>query len=114
VFREELRDKIRLTQKEGNGNQVFKEPPSISFSNLPHSTKSQEIALNGLVKDQNGLELVSVFVGDDKVILLPSSNKEVPLSMNVKLNKGANLITVLARDKDGLTSRESVVVRFGE
>jgi hypothetical protein len=34
--------------------------------------------------------------------------------MNVKLNKGANLITVLARDKDGLTSRESVVVRFGE
>ena len=114
VFREELRDKIRLTQKEGNRNQVFKEPPSISFSNLPHSTKSREIALNVLVKDQNGLELVSVFVGDDKVILLPSSNKEVPLSMNVKLNKGANLITVLARDKDGLTSRESVVVRFGE
>jgi len=114
VFREELRDKIRLTQKEENRNQVFKEPPSISFSNLSHSTKSQEIALNGLVKDQNGLELVSVFVGDDKVILLPSSNKEVPLSMNLKLNKGVNLITVLARDKDGLTSRESIVVRFGE
>jgi hypothetical protein len=116
VYREELRDKLILTKKIGEfrKNGIFKEPPSISIFNPPLSTNSQEIALKGMVKDQDGVEVVSVFVGEDKIMLLPSSNKEIPLSLNLKLDKGSNVITVLAKDKEGLSSRESVVVRFGE
>ncbi|MCI0454015.1 MAG: S41 family peptidase [Candidatus Dadabacteria bacterium] len=116
VYREELRDKISITRKnrEVEKQDVFKEPPSISIFNPPLSTASEEVALKGTVKDKDGLEVVSVFVGDDKLMLLPSSYEEIPLSLNLKLNKGSNVITILAKDKKGLTSKESVVVRFGE
>jgi carboxyl-terminal processing protease len=116
VYREELRDKLILKRKAGKiGKQEdFKEPPSISIFNPPLSSTSEKITLKGQVKDQDGLEVVSIFVGDDKIMLLPSSYKEVPLSLNLKLSKGSNIITVLAKDKEGLTSKESVVVRFGE
>jgi carboxyl-terminal processing protease len=110
IFREGLIDKVQFPQKTATRG-IFEEPPFISISNPPLSTTSQEVTLKGFVKDKEGVELVSVFVGDDKVILLPSNNKEIPVSFKVKLNKGTNLITVLAKDKEGLISRESIVVR---
>jgi carboxyl-terminal processing protease len=110
TFRELLIDKVRVPGKIATKG-VFEEPPFISISNPPLSTTLQELALKGFVKDESGMELVSVFVGDDKVLLLPSTLKEIPLSAKVKLNKGINLITILARDKSGLISRKSVVVR---
>jgi carboxyl-terminal processing protease len=110
TFREGLIDKIHFPQKTATMG-TFDEPPYITISNPPLSTMSQEVTLNGSVRDKEGVTLVSVFVGDDKVALLPSDSKEVPLSAKVKLNKGTNLITILAKDKGGLVSRESIVVR---
>ncbi|MER3445493.1 MAG: hypothetical protein C4291_01050 [Candidatus Dadabacteria bacterium] len=110
TFREGLTDKIHFPQ----GNTAkggFDEPPYITILNPPLSTTSQELAIKGSVKDKDGVELVNVFVGDDKVALLPSAGKEVAISVKVKLNKGTNLITILAKDKEGLVSRESVAVR---
>lgn len=110
TFREGLTDKIHFPQKtEAKG--AFYEPPYLTISNPPLSTASQEVTLKGSVKDKEGVELVSVFVGDDKVVLIPSASKEVSISAKVKLNKGTNFITILAKDKEGLISRESVVVR---
>ncbi len=110
TFREGLIDKIHFPQKTATIG-TFDEPPYITISNPPLSTMSQEVTLNGSVRDKEGVTLVSVFVGDDKVALLPSDSKEVPISAKVKLNKGTNLITILAKDKGGLVSRESIVVR---
>lgn len=110
TFREGLTDKIHFPQRD-TAKGVFDEPPHINISNPPLSTTSQEVAIKGSVKDKEGVELVNVFVGDDKVALLPSAGKEVAISAKVKLNKGTNLITILAKDKEGLISKESVVVR---
>lgn len=110
TFREGLTDRIHFPQR-GTAKGVFDEPPHINISNPPLSTTSQEIDIKGSVKDKEGVELVNVFVGDDKVALLPSAGKEVAISAKVKLNKGTNLITILAKDKEGLISKESVVVR---
>jgi len=112
TFREGLSDKIHFPQ-ETAAKRAFDEPPSITISNPPLSTTSQELALKGSVKDKEGVELVNVFVGDNKVALLPSAGKEIPISTKVKLNKGTNLITILAKDREGLISKESVVVRRG-
>jgi hypothetical protein len=72
---------------------------------------SQEVTLDGFVRDKDGIQLVSVFVGDDKKILLPSTDEEVPISLRVKLEDGVNLLTVFAKDSRGLFSKETFVVR---
>lgn len=110
TFRDGLMDKIHFPQK-ATAKGAFEEPPSITISNPPLLTTSQEVAINGYIKDKEGVELVSVFIGEDKVLLLPSAGKEVPISAKLRLNKGTNLITILAKDKGGLISRESIVVR---
>jgi carboxyl-terminal processing protease len=91
--------------------EVFEEAPSISITSPPLSTLSQEVTLNGFVRDKDGIQLVSVFVGDDKKILLPSTDEEVPISLRVKLEDGVNLLTVFAKDSRGLFSKETFVVR---
>ncbi|MGQ0793629.1 MAG: MXAN_5808 family serine peptidase [Deltaproteobacteria bacterium] len=91
--------------------EIFKDPPSVEVFSPPLSTTSGELNLKGLIKDKDGVELISVFVGDDKVKLLPSGAREVPISLKLKLKDGINLITLVAKDKAGLVSRESFVVR---
>ena len=80
-------------------------------TDLPVSTKSSVINLFGDIEDQDGIELVSVFIGDNKVALLPSHKTSVPLSVNIKLEEDINLITVIAKDSKGLLSKQSFVVR---
>jgi len=69
------------------------------------------VTLIGDVNDIDGIELISVFVGDDKVALLPSSGSEVPVSLQLKLDEDINLITIIAKDSKGLLSKQSFVVR---
>ncbi len=83
-------------------NEIFEAPSIIRIPRLPVSTHSQMITLNGNVNDIDGIELVSVFVGDDKVALLPSNANEVPVSLQLKLNDNINLITIIAKDSKGL------------
>lgn len=89
----------------------FEAPPVISIQNLPTSTQSPTLQLNGVVRDTDGVELIWVFVGDDKVAMLPTSDMEVPLSVELELEDRVNLITVLAKDSKSLRSRRSFIVR---
>jgi len=57
--------------------ETFEAPPIINLIDLPVSTKSSVINLFGDIKDQDGIELISVFLGDDKVALLPSTQTNV-------------------------------------
>jgi carboxyl-terminal processing protease len=91
--------------------ETFEAPPVISVKGVPVSTTSSVITLNGDVNDKDGIELVSVFIGDDKVALLPSTKPDVPVSVKLKLDNDVNLITIIAKDSNGLLSKQSFVVR---
>ncbi|HVY55826.1 MAG TPA: MXAN_5808 family serine peptidase [Thermodesulfobacteriota bacterium] len=93
---------------------TFEAPPVISVTGLPVTTESPVITLNGDVVDGDGVELVSIFIGDDKVALLPSTKTDVPLSVKLKLVDDVNLITIIAKDSKGLLSKQSFVVRKDE
>jgi hypothetical protein len=112
------KDKVRHIENP-NGNmelkpsyiETFETPPIISISNPPLSTNTGTVTLSGSVNDNDGIELISVFVGDDKVALLPSSQTTVPVSLELKLDEEVNLITIIAKDTKGLLSKQSFVVR---
>lgn len=91
--------------------EAFEAPPVINIMELPASTKSNVINLFGDIEDQDGIELISVFLGDDKVALLPSTKTNVPVSVDLTLEEDINLITVIAKDSKGLLSKQSFVVR---
>jgi len=78
---------------------------------MPLSTKTNLLSIYGTIVDSDKVELVSVFVGNDKVVLIPSDNVEVPLSVKVKLKEEITLITVVAKDSNGLQSKKSFVIR---
>lgn len=114
------KDKVQLAvNSNGNSNngikpsyiETFETPPIISISNPPLFTNTGTVTLNGDVNDNDGIELISVFVGDDKVALLPSSQTKVPVSLDLKLDEEVNLITIIAKDSKGLLSKQSFVVR---
>jgi len=90
---------------------IFDSPPIIEIDNMPLSTTSSELLIGGSIKDNDGLELVNIFLGEDKVALIPSQNNDIPLSFKLKLNEGVNEITILAKDSKNLVSRYSFVVR---
>ncbi len=91
--------------------ETFEAPPVISVTGLPISTNSTRITLNGDINDKDGIELISVFIGDDKVALLPSTKTDVPVSLELTLDDEVNLITIIAKDSKGLLSKQSFVVR---
>jgi len=91
--------------------ETFEAPPIININDLPVSTNSNIINVYGVINDQDGIELVSVFLGDDKVALLPSTKTNVPVSLELTLDKEINLITIIAKDSKGLLSKQSFVVR---
>jgi len=94
-----------------NAEHIFQSAPEIKITKMPLSIKTDELPIYGTIFDSDRVELVSVFVGDDKVVLIPSDNEEIPLSVNVKLKEEINLITVVAKDSNGLQSKKSFVIR---
>ena len=93
--------------------EVFQKSPTINLVNPPLHTDSGQINLSGTIKDENGIQLVSIFVGDDKVELLPSKGKDVPISIPVKLADGINSVTVYAKNTRDVFSKRTFVVRKG-
>lgn len=91
--------------------EAFEAPPIINILDLPASTTSKVINLFGDIEDKDGIELISVFLGDDKVALLPSTKTNVPVSVDLTLEEEINLITIIAKDSKGLLSKQSFVVR---
>ncbi len=112
------KNKVRTSQNAGStfsDNPLFQEtfeaPPIINIKDLPVSTSSNVINLYGEINDQDGIELVSVFLGDDKVALVPSTKTNVPVFLELTLDEEINLITIIATDSKGLLSKQSFVVR---
>ncbi len=94
-----------------NLKEYFEGAPVINVVDPPLSIGSDTITLQGSVEDVDGVALVYVFLDEDKVMLLPSRENKVPISVDLKLHEGTNMITFLAKDSKGLISKKSFVVR---
>ncbi len=96
--------------------------PLLTLEKQPYPTKTQSsrLSISGTVSDPSGLKDLSVFVGENKAYLKTFTdlkNKEkdsikessfvaaVPLEENEN-----NLITILARDRQNLTTRKSFYI----
>ena len=90
-------------------------PPEIQVTREPDAVvgRSQTV-LSGVVKDDQGLEDVIIFHGEDKVFYQGGgeSIRSVPFTIDLQLEEGENLLVVLARDSEGLTDIQSLNVFF--
>lgn len=89
----------------------FEEPPSMQLTQPSLSTTSRHIDFRGRVQDSDGIELVSIFVGTDKVKLIPGNGNSVNINTSLRIEDGTNYITVVSKDTKGLSSRKSFVIR---
>ena len=113
------KDKVIVSESQsgaqGQGSpqfrKTFEAPPIMSFTPPPATTSASTVRLDGKVTSKDGVELVSIFIGDNKVALLPSTKTELPVSVDLRLEENVNLITVIAKDRKGLLSKQSFVVR---
>jgi carboxyl-terminal processing protease len=93
--------------------------PILTLEKHPYPTKTKEnkISISGRVEDTSGLKDVSVYVGENKAFLKTFEDgqsgeiKESSFAAPVQLkNEENNLITIMARDKNDLTTRQSFYI----
>lgn len=119
---EVLGDKLKFSVGQSvPGLSSFETAPRIVLSpeSQPSHTGHKKIKVSGKVEDVSGLKDVSVYVGDYKAYLqvfpqgegnaaVTSGNFEAELPLKEKDN---NLITIMARDKNDLSTRQSFYIR---
>ncbi len=92
----------------------WRHTPKISISRAPEvRTTDARVVLSGVVEDEEGLDHVMVYAGDDKVFFEGSGRhtgiRSLPFTADVELASGENVITVLATNAEGFSSTRSVV-----
>ncbi|MEN0063808.1 MAG: S41 family peptidase [Myxococcota bacterium] len=89
-------------------------PPTVEITRAPElRVERAQATLSGVVTDEAGVTHVMVFHGDDKVFFEGGGERNglrsVPFTADVSLDPGINVLTVLATDRDGFVSSESVL-----
>lgn len=87
-------------------------PPRIAVSRTPSVTVTDEaVTVSGVVSDDKGVQDVIVYVGDQKIAYEGGAgNVQVPFTTSAPLAEGSNIIVILARDSEGVTSTRSIPV----
>jgi carboxyl-terminal processing protease len=91
-------------------------PPQIQITRAPGATETGgEITISGAVRDDNGVKDVIIYAGEDKIAYEGGATGapavgNVPFSATAPLKDGTNVIVILARDADGMTSTRAVTV----
>ena len=91
---------------------VFQQSPKIALEQLPLLINNNEITLKGEITDADGVKLITVFLGEDKVLLKNFYTKKAVINSQINLNKGINYIYIFAKDINGLISKKTYVVRY--
>lgn len=94
-------------------NTITAIPPTIQVTVQPGVVAERSQAtISGVVSDDEGLEHVMVYLGDDKVFFQGAVSsahlKSMPFTADLALKPGSNTISILATDEDGYTSTRSV------
>lgn len=117
-FYEYFQLKESLTLREGQPPPSGpRQPPRISVSRAPPDESAvRGVVVSGLVSDDLGLRDLMIFHGEDKVFYLGGGHGEtsLPFSVERSLEPGANLLVILARDEQGLTSTQAITVWYEE
>ncbi|MES2640175.1 MAG: S41 family peptidase [Myxococcota bacterium] len=92
-----------------------REPPNITLSRAPGLTNPQgEVTISGVATDDIGVHDVIVYHGAQKIAYAGGGEgtglASVPFTATATLEPGNNLIVVLVRDSNGLTSTRAVDV----
>ncbi|MDP2309481.1 MAG: S41 family peptidase [Pseudomonadota bacterium] len=92
-----------------------REPPSITVSRAPGLTIEQgEVTISGVATDDVGVHDVIVYHGAQKIAYAGGGEgtglASVPFTATATLEPGNNLIVVLVRDSNGLTSTRAIDV----
>jgi carboxyl-terminal processing protease len=112
-------NKEKITFKEGAAEIVAqtRKPPTILVTRQPGLVVEQaRVTVSGLVTDDKGVADVMVFAGDNKVFYQGSrgehSVRSVPFTADIELDAGANTLSILVKDNQGLTTTKSVVTFY--
>lgn len=94
---------------------AHREPPAITVSRAPGLTTTDgQITVSGVATDDVGIRDVVVYHGTNKVAYAGGGDgtplKSVPFSATTDLEEGNNLVIILVRDVDGLTTTHAVDV----
>ena len=89
----------------------FENPPALLLRDVPLSTTSPEIRIEGSVEDDGRVKSVAVWRGGDKIRLFTPGKRKAPLFFPLELDEGMNLFTVVARDEKGMVSKKTLAVR---
>ena len=92
-------------------NKVFYSQPKINILNTPLTTNKEEITISGFVVDNDKIENISIFKGDDKIKLLTPNKNSQEFSFRLKLDGGINVFSIIAKDSKGLFSKQTVTIR---
>ncbi len=91
---------------------VYQQSPKIALEQLPLLINNNKITLKGEITDADGVKLITVFLGEDKVLLKNFYTKKAAINSQINLNKGINYINIFAKDINGLISKKTYVVRY--
>ena len=91
---------------------VYQQSPKIALEQLPLLINNNEITLKAEITDADGVKLITVFLGEDKVLLKNFYTKKAAFNSKINLNKGVNYINIFAKDINGLISKKTYVVRY--
>ena len=90
-------------------------PPLVEVKPAALVTRDDTVLIEGKASDGNRLLDVFMFVGAQKVFYKSnrgsSHPKELSFAHQVELSPGVNVITVVARENDDSTTRQTIVVR---
>ena len=89
----------------------FENPPALLLRDVPLSTVSPEIRIEGSVEDDERVKSVAVWRDGDKIRLFTPGKKKAPLFFPLELDGGMNLFIVVARDEKGMISKKTLAVR---
>ena len=88
----------------------WRRPPVIELSRAPDLV-TDDAVLSGMVQDDEGVQDVVIFHGDQKVFYRGGEHDPmVPFTVEPELADGANLLAVIARDARGLVTTRSLSV----
>ena len=107
-----LEDRIDVLPKTSFSN-IAKRQPAIQITKKPDVTSEETIAfLSGTVEDDQAIKQLMVFHNDQKIFYQGEEQNIVnlPFGVESKLEVGMNRFSFLAKDKEGLTTTQTVHV----
>lgn len=112
----DLTDQGPPAQKESQfAPSLFRSAPELEVKAHALATRESTIKLDVVAEDPSGgVQDAFVFVGSNKVFYKPNPQKNgesMRFSLNAPLSAGVNVITVVARENQDVSSRYRVVVR---